>query len=118
MDELTRTLLALERRGWDALCNSTGDRFYGDIMTADAVMVLANGAVMDRDSVVAALREAPPWAGYVITDERVIRIGADSAVSLLELGAASWLTSPSVADVSVKCDISPPFISVLSTDVP
>ena len=30
--------------------HSAGDRFYGEVMTDDAVMVLANGAVMDRDA--------------------------------------------------------------------
>jgi hypothetical protein len=38
----------------------------------------------------------------------VIRTGADNAASLLELVAASWLTSPTVADIPVNCDISPP----------
>ena len=46
--QLLEDLLELERAGWRSLCESTGDRFYGDLMTDDAVMVLANGAVMDR----------------------------------------------------------------------
>lgn len=87
MDDLMGTLLDLERRGWDALCDGTGDRFYGEIMTSDAVMVLANGAVMDRDTVVSALAEAPPWRRYAISDERVISIGADAA-ALVYTGTA------------------------------
>ena len=42
-------LLELERAGWDSLCDSTGSEFYGRIMLPTAVMVLANGMVMDRD---------------------------------------------------------------------
>ena len=73
------TLLELERRGWDALCDGTAGDFYGSIMTADAVMVLANGAVMDRDAVVSALGAAPPWGRYEIKDERAVPVGTDSA---------------------------------------
>ena len=61
--QLLEDLLELERAGWRSLCESTGDRFYGDLMTDDAVMVLANGAVMGRDAVTAALGQAPPTAG-------------------------------------------------------
>lgn len=46
--QLLDELLDIERAGgWQSLCKSTGDRFYGDLMTEDAVMVLANGSVMD-----------------------------------------------------------------------
>jgi hypothetical protein len=67
----TRTeLLALENDGWNSLCESTGDTFYGALMTDDAVMVLANGMVMDRDAVMASLAEAPPWDRYDISEVR------------------------------------------------
>lgn len=77
--ELQTELLALERQGWDALCGSTGDSFYGRAMTEDAVMVLVNGEVMDRDAVVASLGEAPPWRTYDIGEARLVRTGPDSA---------------------------------------
>ena len=38
--QLLDDLLKLERAGWRSLCESTGDRFYGDLMTDDAVIVL------------------------------------------------------------------------------
>ena len=72
-------LLALEHAGWRSLCDGTGDRFYGDVMTDDALMVLANGAVMDRATVVSALGQSPPWARYAIDDVRTITIGDDTA---------------------------------------
>ena len=56
-------------------------------MTDDAVMVLANGAVMDRDAVVAALGQAPPWRAFDLTDPRVIPAGDDSA-ALVYVGRA------------------------------
>ncbi len=76
---LKKTLLDLESRGWDSLCNSTGGDYYGGLMTDDAVMVLANGMVMDRNSVVESLGQAPPWSSYEISEERVIPNGSDSA---------------------------------------
>jgi hypothetical protein len=72
-------LLELERRGWDSLCDSTGSQFYGDLMTDDGVMVLANGAVMNRDAVVASLEHAPPWQSYDIEDVRLVEAGVDAA---------------------------------------
>lgn len=78
-DELKATLLKIERRGWDSLCDSTGGNFYGGLMTADALMVLANGAVMDRKAVVESLEHAPPWRTYSINDVRLIHSGSDSA---------------------------------------
>lgn len=78
-DNLVDTLLELERAGWDSLCDSTGSEFYGATMLAEAVMVLANGMVMDRRTVVDALSESPPWRTYEISDVRCIRIDEDNA---------------------------------------
>ncbi len=73
------TLVRMERQGWDSLCDGTGASFYGSLMTADAVMVLANGAVMDRQAVVESLEQAPAWRSYDIDDVRLVRSGPDSA---------------------------------------
>lgn len=83
MDELTLDrLLDLEHRGWDALCTSRGGEHYGRLMTHDGLMVLVNGAVLDRDAVVASLDGAPPWSSYTLTDERVVPVG-DGAAALV-----------------------------------
>lgn len=55
MARLADELLALEHAGWKSLCDGTGDTVYGGLMTENAVMVLANGMVMDRAAVVSAL---------------------------------------------------------------
>ncbi len=78
-------LLELERAGWDSLCRGTGDEFYGETMTADALMVLANGTVMDRGTVVTALADAPAWADYEIDDPRLVTVG-DEAHALVYTG--------------------------------
>lgn len=76
---LSEQLLALEHAGWRSLCDGTGDRLYGDVMTDDALMVLANGMVMDRTTVVSALGQSPPWARYAIDDVRVVSVADDTA---------------------------------------
>lgn len=72
-------LLALERRGWDSLCDGTGAAFYGDLLTDDGVMLLAGGMVLDRDAVVASLADAPPWSDYRIDDVRLVDLGPEAA---------------------------------------
>ena len=86
-DNLVDTLLDVERAGWDSLCDSTGSEFYGAIMLAEAVMVLANGMVMDRRTVVDALSDSPPWRTYEISDVRCIPIDDDNA-ALVYTGTA------------------------------
>ncbi len=78
-------LLELEHAGWKALCDGTASAFYGDLMTEDGVMVLADGSVMTRDDVVTALAEAPPWSSYDIDDPRCVPLG-DAAAALVYTG--------------------------------
>lgn len=72
-------LEALERSGWDALCGSTGGQFYRDIMTPDGLMVLVNGAVLDRDAVGASLDGAPAWDRYELSEEQLVPMGPQAA---------------------------------------
>jgi hypothetical protein len=72
-------LLELEHAGWRSLSDGTGDEFYGHLMADGALMVLANGAVMDRAAVTSALSQSPRWSRYEIADARVVDIGPDTA---------------------------------------
>ena len=78
-ESLTAALLEVERRGWDSLCDGSGAEFYGALMTDDALMVLAHGAVLDRTGVVASLVDAPRWRTFELADVRLVRTGADTA---------------------------------------
>lgn len=80
-------LLHIERAGWDSLCESSGADFYGELMLPDAVMVLANGMVMDRNTVVSALAQSPPWRAYEISGVRLIALDHDNA-ALVYTGTA------------------------------
>jgi hypothetical protein len=85
----------LEHEGWHSLCTGTGSEFYGRVMTTDGMMVLANGQVMTREEVVAALRDAPPWASYEISDLRRVAVGPD-ATALVYVGTAHREQGPSI----------------------
>jgi ketosteroid isomerase-like protein len=98
MDEL----LGLEREGWEALCDATGADFYGRVMTDDALMVMANGAVMDRQAVVDALGQSPPWAGFELQDAKIVPAG-DAAASLVYRAKA------------FRADDAPPFECVMTS---
>lgn len=81
-------LLALERRGWDALCRSEGGSFYGEVMTPEAVMVLVNGMVLDRPTIAKTLNDSPPWSSYSIEEVRRIPAGETSAVLVYKATAS------------------------------
>ncbi len=83
--DATASLLELEHAGWSALCDGTAAEFYGERMTADGVMVLADGSVMDREQVVTSLGDAPTWDRYDIADPRTVDI-ADGVVALVYRG--------------------------------
>jgi hypothetical protein len=83
LDELTR----LERSGWDSLCASTGDHFYGDLMADDGLMVLADGSVLDHGQVVSSLADAPAWDRFEMTDERVVPLPGGA---VLVYRATAW----------------------------
>ncbi|MBB3750027.1 ketosteroid isomerase-like protein [Mycolicibacterium sp. BK634] len=85
--QLLDELLDIERAGWQSLCESTGDRFYGDVMTDDAVMVMANGMMLDRAAVTAALGQAPPWKRFDLTEPQIVSAG-DDAAALVYVGTA------------------------------
>ncbi len=81
------SLLALEHRGWDALSSHRGGAFYGALMTPEAVMVLVNGMVLDRETIVAGLDDSPAWDSYTLTDARVVPTGEDSAALVYRASA-------------------------------
>jgi hypothetical protein len=83
-----QALLELERAGWESLKDGSGDEFYHELMTEDALMVLANGAVMDRKTVTAALGNTPAWTRYEIEDARIVGIGSEAAA--LVYRATAW----------------------------
>jgi hypothetical protein len=108
-DDLRDELEALERQGWDALCEGSASDFYGRVMTSDGQMVLANGMAMNRDDVVRSLRGAPPWDGYEIADLRLVTTGEEGA-ALVYKGTARRSGSPEVV-----CIMSSVYVRVNGT---
>lgn len=72
-------LLTLERSGWDSLCRSEGGTFYAELMTAEAVMILPNGMVLDRTAIAESLNDSPPWKSYDLTNVRFVPVDDCSA---------------------------------------
>jgi hypothetical protein len=93
-------LLALEHRGWEALCTSRGGGFYGELMTQDAVMVLVDGRVLDRAAIAASLDDAPPWSSYALEDARLVPTGTDSAALVYRATASRPGAGPFMALMS------------------
>ena len=52
----TNELLDLEHAGWRSLCDGTGDRFYGSLMTDDAVTQLG---AMSREEAERTAQQSP-----------------------------------------------------------
>lgn len=48
-------------------------------MAPDGLMVLVNGAILDRDAVVASLDSAPAWDSYELTSEKLLPLSAGAA---------------------------------------
>ncbi|WP_420113416.1 nuclear transport factor 2 family protein [Pseudactinotalea sp.] len=86
-------LMELEHQGWTSLCQGTGAEFYAQLMTDDAVMVLAHGFVLNRNDVVASLKDAPTWDRYELTDAQLIDLG-DETVILVYRGRACRADAP------------------------
>lgn len=95
MGDLTLdTLVTLEREGWDALCASSGSEFYGALMAENAVMLLVDGTVLDRDAVMASLDDVPGWDHYDIEEPRLVTIGPDSAALIYRATATRGKEPP------------------------
>jgi len=90
-------LLQLERTGWDALCAQRGGTFYGELMLDEAVMVLVNGAVMDRATIAASLDQAPPWSRYELSEPRLVEVGEDASALVYRATATRDGEEPFVA---------------------
>ena len=73
-------LIALERRGWDALSDGTAAEFYGSLMTPDVRFVVP-GMVLDRVQTLASWEDTLPWLSYELSDAEVVPLGADGAAT-------------------------------------
>ena len=80
-------LIELEHQGWDSLCRSVGGDFYGRLMTPEAVMILVNGMILDRESIASTLSGSPPWTSYQLSQEQLVPVNADAAALVYRASA-------------------------------
>lgn len=79
---ITDELLTIERSAWRALSTS-GDEaaaFYSGTLAEDVLMLLPGGLVIDERAQVIDSMHGEPWTSFELSDERVVPLGADSAV--------------------------------------
>ena len=76
---MTGELETLERRGWEALSGPDGAEFYDDLMADDCLMVFP-GLVLDKAGAIAAIRDAPPWSSFELSDLRLVAVSDGAAL--------------------------------------
>lgn len=76
--ERTNELVELEEKGWHALVAGRGAEFYDAFMADEAFMALPVG-VLDRDTCVQAIAQAQPWAGFEMSDVRLVVLSEECA---------------------------------------
>lgn len=86
MDSLAQELIAVERRGWDALCTDDAVTYYGSHLAKDAVMAFPFG-IMQREEALSAMATAEPWSHYDMEHPTVIPLGPDSGVVVYRVTA-------------------------------
>ena|SRR5690554_2476740 len=86
MSDFHDGLVALEREGWRALSGGDPAEFYGRVLTPQAVMVFAFGALTRADAV-AAMAQAPPWDEHELLDVQVHEVAASVAVVVYRVRA-------------------------------
>jgi hypothetical protein len=70
----------LERSGWEALSGPDGAAFYEDAMADEGLMVFP-GMVMTKPEAVAAIRAAPPWRRFSLSNIRTTTDGCAGLVT-------------------------------------
>jgi len=71
----SKELIALEKRGWEALATSSeaAAEFYRQVLDDDIAMVFPGGmTVFDRDAVIASVG-GEPWSSFDLSDIHVRR---------------------------------------------
>jgi hypothetical protein len=96
---MTRELIEVERRGWDALCSTDAATYYRQHLTEDALMAFPFG-VMEREEALFAIAAAKPWSRYDMQDPRVIALGPDSGVVVYTVTAQREGQEPFTATLS------------------
>jgi hypothetical protein len=92
-------LIALERRGWEALVSGNGGAYYREHLTANALMAFPFG-VLDRETTIQAMESAPPWERFELRDPQVVELGEDSGVVVYHVVAQRPAEEPYSAVVS------------------
>lgn len=96
-----KELLELEEQGWEALAAGTAGEFYRAHLTDDALMILPPPAgMLDGDTAATALSKVPTWDEHRVSDARLVRLGANTAVVMYRAHARRGDADPYEAMIS------------------
>lgn len=98
-ENLLRTLVSVETRGWQALSDTTGADYYEQHLTENAIMVFPFG-MLSRQQAIETIRAAPPWASFRIEEPRIVALSQGSAVLTYRATAQRAGEAPYVAIMS------------------
>jgi uncharacterized protein (TIGR02246 family) len=98
--ELASEIENLERDGWSALSGPDGAAFYESVMAEDGLMVFP-GTVMSKREALAAIRAAPPWRRFELSE---VRTAVDGDVGLIAYQATA-VREPSSAYVATMTSV-------------
>lgn len=80
-------LLSIEHNGWLSLTDGSAGDFYDSLMADDALMILVNGQILNREQAVISMEQSPPWDKYYITEPQLIPLGEQSAALVYNASA-------------------------------
>ena len=98
-ESVSEELVALERRGWEALCTPGGADYYREHLADDALMAFPFG-VLDRQHSLEAMERAEPWARFELDEPRVVQLGPDAGVVVYRASAQREGEEPFTAVMS------------------
>lgn len=80
-EPIAMELIALERRGWEALATEgAATAFFDEVLADEVLFVLPGDLVLDdRDAVLQSM-SGPPWSSFELSDERVVMLAPNAAL--------------------------------------
>ncbi|WP_062462886.1 nuclear transport factor 2 family protein [Demequina soli] len=80
----------LERAGWEARSGGDPRAFFERVLAPDAVMVLPDVGVLERDEAIVEVATAQPWSVHRLEEMRLVTPAENVAILLYLSRAIRW----------------------------
>ncbi|WP_062317388.1 DUF4440 domain-containing protein [Demequina maris] len=80
----------LERQAWEELSGGDPRAFFGRVLASDAVMLLPDVGLLERDESIDSMATTQPWDVHTLEDMRVLAPSEDVAVVVYRARAIRW----------------------------